>query len=184
MAIENAFCDGGGSPPATVPTERQETEPFGLIWTSYSTPALHDIVTGSIKELTALSRRGQTELRQRLLPALQEVRNRLTKGEQVNGHDTITGYLAAIGLSEGVIRKWEFRLRETDLKELLGLPSQPAPQPWMRTVSGQAFFDVLSALQSEIRRALEKDAVQHAMQLEGIARETLNKVSPFHRNIE
>ena len=63
---------------------------------------------------------GHTELRQRLLPALQEVRNRLARGEQVNGHDTITGYLAAIGLSEGVIRKWEFRLREKELKELFG----------------------------------------------------------------
>jgi alkylated DNA repair dioxygenase AlkB len=103
-----------------VSLKRQETEPFGLNWTSYSTPALHDIVTGSIKELTALSRRGQTELRQRLLPALQEVRNRIAKGEAVDGCATMKAYLSSVGLHEGVIRLWEFRLREKEMQELLG----------------------------------------------------------------
>ncbi len=42
-----------------------------------------------------------------------------------------------------------------------------AAQPWMRTLSDQAFFDVLAALQGEIRRGMEKEAIQHAMQLEG-----------------
>jgi alkylated DNA repair dioxygenase AlkB len=120
VAPENGFVDSGSSPPATVTVSRSETEPFGLNWTSYSTPALHDIVTGSIKELTALSRRGQTELRQRLLPALQEVRNRIAKGEAVDGCDTMKAYLSSVGLSDGILRQWEFRLREKEMQELLG----------------------------------------------------------------
>jgi hypothetical protein len=110
----------------TVALQRSETEPFGLNWTSYSTPALHDIVTDSIKELTALTRRGQKELRQRLLPALQEVRSRINKGEAVDGYDTMKAYLAAVGLSEDTIRQWEFRLREKELKEL-GFEVDAAP---------------------------------------------------------
>ncbi len=108
---------------STVPLER--SEPFGQNWTSYSAKALHSIVCDSVKELTALSRRGQTELRQRLLPALQEVRRRIAKGETIDGYDTVTDYLSAVGLSEGVIRKWEFRLREKELKEL-GLDEKAA----------------------------------------------------------
>jgi hypothetical protein len=106
-----------------VPSER--SEPFGQNWTSYSAKALHSIVCDSIKELTVLSRRGQTELRQRLLPALQEVRRRIAKGETIDGYNALTDYLSAVGLSEGVIRKWEFRLREKELKEL-GLDEKAA----------------------------------------------------------
>jgi hypothetical protein len=36
------------------------------------------------------------------------------------------------------------------------------------TISGLPFFAVLSSLQTEIRRGMEKEAVQHAMDLEGV----------------
>ena len=113
--------DSGSSPPAlsnsTVTMSR---------WASYSANELHRIVCDSASQLTALSQKGHAELRQRLLPALQEVRHRLRKGETIDGHDTIKEYLAAIGLSEGVIRQWEFRFREKELKEL-GFEVDAAP---------------------------------------------------------
>ena len=112
----------------TVSLKRQETEPFGLNWTSYSTAALHDIVTDSIKELTVLTRRGQAELRQRLLPALQEVRRRIVSGEEVEGLDSMTAYLAYVGLHEGVVRLWEFRLREKELKALQATNIESEPE--------------------------------------------------------
>jgi hypothetical protein len=56
---------------------------------------------------------------------LQEVRRRIAKGETIDGYNALTDYLSAVGLSEGVIRKWEFRLREKELKEL-GLDEKAA----------------------------------------------------------
>lgn len=144
----------------TVALQRSETEPFGLNWTSYSTPALHDIVTDSIKELTALTRRGQKELRQRLLPALQEVRSRINKGEAVDGYDTMKAYLAAVGLSEGVIRQWEFRFREKTA-------APESKRSFRDTISDQDTGEIIAAIQGEIRRGMEKEAVQHARQMEG-----------------
>jgi hypothetical protein len=118
-AIEGEILPPVNQEALTVPSERSETA-LGLKWTSYSGAQLDRIVRVSVSELTALSRKGQKELRERLLPALQEVRRRLKAGQSVDGYTDITDYLESVGLSEGVIRKWEFRLREKELRELTG----------------------------------------------------------------
>ncbi len=89
-------------------------------WTNYTSGQLHNIVRNSIDTLKSLSRAGQKEIRDLLLPALQEVRRRFSVGEKVAEYDGIEAYLEGVGINPNTVRSWEFRLRESELKQLIG----------------------------------------------------------------
>jgi len=116
-AIEVLPPDAVNQADNSVTTSR--STPVGL-WTSYSSGQLHNIVRNSIDTLKSLTRAGQKEIRDLLVPALQEIKRRFSKGEKVAGFDGIEAYLEGMGIKPNTVRQWEFRLRESELKQLIG----------------------------------------------------------------
>src|SRR5437870_12509864 len=99
-----------------------------LGWHGYTPAQLHSIVISAMDNLRILTKKGRTEVQERLLPALTEIKSRLRTGEEVAGHTSIKDYLEAVGLTDSIVRGWEFRLRNKELKELIGNvdPTDPA----------------------------------------------------------
>src|SRR2546430_2079196 len=77
----------------------QRSDSNGLNWTSYSSGQLHSVVRNSIDTLKSLTRAGQKEIRDLLLPALQEIKRRFQQGEKVAEYDGIEAYLEGVGIN-------------------------------------------------------------------------------------
>lgn len=105
---------------ATAPALTPESTPFvpNAEMSAMSGGELDSFVRQSIGVLATLSRQGQKEMRERLMPALLEVKRRFAEGQAVAGFTTLTAYLRSVGLTPAIMRGWEFRLREEQLKQL------------------------------------------------------------------
>lgn len=108
--------------------------------------ALDGLVRHSISVLAILTRRCQREMRERLMPALLEVKRRFAEGQNVAGFTTLTDYLKSVSPTPVIVRGWEFRLREAQLKQLFpaeavdaaiyappAVDPADAPQDWKPT---------------------------------------------------
>ncbi len=129
MATAPAIIEGEVIPPAVNQednTVRNERSVLGMA--GWKVSQLDRIVRDSIEQLNSLTNKGRKEVKERLLPALQEIKRRIKAGETVYGHDTIQSYLTSVGLTDNIVRSWEFRLREQELRDLLPEPTDPTTE--------------------------------------------------------
>lgn len=112
-------------PGGTVATQRSEC------WEAVADSVLDCTVRGSVTTLQLLSRQGQAEIRNRLLPCLREVRHRFGAGQTFAGFDTWEEYLRSIGLNENTWRSWNFRHEQK---------SEPFDTPTARPVSSDEWY--------------------------------------------
>lgn len=96
-------------------------------WEQMSGNQLDTIVRGSISEIQVLSRMAAAEARERLLPALQEIKRRFKAGETVCGFRHLEDYFQSIGVNPNTVRQWEFRIRQRELKALPEIAGQSEP---------------------------------------------------------
>ena len=80
-------------------------------WSSLSDKQLGDSITKSFSALEVLSRQAQKEMRERMLPALQEVRQRFKDGKLVGGASGIEEFFRSLGINPATVRTWERRAR-------------------------------------------------------------------------
>jgi len=90
----------------------QRSRISGDFWQAMPEGDLDKAVRTSISEIRMLSRRAQTEARERLLPALREVKRRYAAGETINGIVGLQAYFDSIGVNPATVRSWEFRFRQ------------------------------------------------------------------------
>jgi hypothetical protein len=90
----------------------QRSHISGDNWRAMPDGELDKAVRTSISEIRMLSRRAQTEARERLLPALQEVKRRYAAGETINGIVGLQAYFESIYVNPATVRSWEFRFRQ------------------------------------------------------------------------
>ena len=102
----------------SVTSERSVGSRSVLGWEGYTGKQLHRIVVDARENLAALTRKSRAELKERLLPALNEIRRRIKSGEAFNGYETFKEYLNSVGLTDSLFRSWEFPLREKEMREL------------------------------------------------------------------
>jgi hypothetical protein len=96
-------------------------------WEQMSGKQLDTIVRGSISEIQVLSRMAQAEARERLLPALQEIKRRFKAGEKVCGYSGIEDYFQSVGVNPNTVRQWEFRIRQREQTALPEIAGQSTP---------------------------------------------------------
>jgi hypothetical protein len=95
--------------------------PAALDFKALSDADLGAVVTESFSALELLSRQAQRELRERMLPALQEIKARFADGRMTG---SLHEFYKGLGINPATVRKWEFRAREQAAKLL---EDQPAP---------------------------------------------------------
>jgi hypothetical protein len=115
--------------------ETNATSKSILGWSGYNGSQLHSIVLNAIDELKILTRKGRKELQERLLPALHEIKRRLKNGEEVAGHTSIKDYMESVGLTDSVVRGWEFRMHKKELQVLLPEPTAGEPEPTLEEIA-------------------------------------------------
>jgi len=74
-------------------------------------------VRNSAKGWHLLTRKAQALEKERLLPAIEEVKHRIKDGKTVAGHKGIESYINSLGLPPSLVRKWRFRERKKNGKK-------------------------------------------------------------------
>jgi hypothetical protein len=100
------------------PTQAAAERPFQRNALKKLTPEeLDREVRHSAKGWHLLTRKAQALEKERLLPAIEEVKHRIKDGKAVAGHRGIESYINSLGLPPSLVRKWRFRERKKNGKE-------------------------------------------------------------------
>ena len=91
-----------------------------------SAQELSSKITVALGRLDSLTTQGRTILKKELMPVLREIKTRFKKGETITMYSDekkkdvtykgIVSYLKAVGLTDSIVRGWEFRLRTGEAK--------------------------------------------------------------------
>ena len=121
-------------------------------------------VRHSAKGWHLLTRKAQALEKERLLPAIEEVKHRIKDGKAVAGHRGIESYINSLGLPPSLVRKWRFRERKKNGKES---PERVyMHDPKARTVGRYPRKDITSWFHKALRRGDEDAALFCASELD------------------
>jgi hypothetical protein len=109
------------APVAAESVSLKHPDPETLNFPAMSNAALGAVITESFSALELLSKKAQHELRERMLPALREVKERFADGRLTG---SLHEFYRALGVNPATVRTWEHRDREKVAKLL---ESQPEP---------------------------------------------------------
>ena len=120
-------------------------------------------VRNSAKGWHLLTRKAQALEKERLLPAIEEVKHRIKDGKTVAGHKGIESYINSLGLPPSLVRKWRFRERKKNGKKSAAGLMQNADA---LTRGGYYRKDITSWFHKALRRGDEDAALFCASELD------------------